>query len=70
MFAVGDERFEIARFALNRIVSMLVRDLLLDHGKRIRMGAASAAFAGGERSVESAALLLAGLLAKFAAAPA
>ena len=51
-------------------LAALARELLLDQGKRSRMGAAAAAFAGGERSVESAAALLGSLLAKFAATPA
>ncbi len=48
----------------------LARELLLDQGKRSRMGAAAAVFAGEERSMQSAAARLASLLARFAAAPA
>ena len=51
-------------------LAALARELLLDPGKRSRMGAAAAAFAGGERSVDSAAVLLGSLLARFAATPA
>ncbi len=48
----------------------LVRQLLLDKGKCSRMSAAAVTFAAGERSIESAAVLLGSLLARFAAAPA
>jgi glycosyltransferase involved in cell wall biosynthesis len=48
----------------------LVRELLLDEGGRLRMGAAAADFAAGERSIESAALRLGTLLGGFAATPA
>jgi len=48
----------------------LVRELLLDEGRRLRMGAAAADFAAGERSIESAALRLGTLLGRFAATPA
>ena len=51
-------------------LAALVRELLLDPEKRSRMSAAAATFAGGERSVESAAALLGSLLARFAATPA
>ena len=51
-------------------LAALARELLLDQGKRARMSEAAAAFAGGERSVESAAALLGSLLARFAPAPA
>jgi len=47
----------------------LVRDLLCDAERRSRLGAAAAAFAAGERSVESAAARLAQLLARFSVAP-
>jgi glycosyltransferase involved in cell wall biosynthesis len=47
----------------------LVRDLLLDTEKRSRLGAAAAAFAAGERGLDSAAARLAQLLARFAALP-
>jgi len=47
----------------------LVRELLLDEGKRSRMSAAAATFAAGDRSIESAAVLLGSLLARFAATP-
>jgi hypothetical protein len=48
----------------------LVRELLLDEGKRRRMSAAAAAFAAGERSIDAAAARLGSLLAGFAATPA
>jgi glycosyltransferase involved in cell wall biosynthesis len=48
----------------------LVRELLLDKGKRSRMSAAAVTFAAGERSLESAAILLGSLLARFSATPA
>jgi glycosyltransferase involved in cell wall biosynthesis len=48
----------------------LVRELLLDRGKRSRMSAAAIEFAAGERSIESAAILLRDLLARIARAPA
>lgn len=51
-------------------LAALTRELLLDQGKRSRMGAAAAAFAGGERSLESAADVLGRLLARFTATPA
>ena len=47
-----------------------VRELLLDEGKRARMGAAAVVFAAGERSMDSAAIRLGNLLARFAATPA
>ena len=47
----------------------LVRELLCDAQRRSRLSAAAAAFAAGERSVESAAARLAQLLARFSAAP-
>jgi len=47
----------------------LMRELLLDAGKRSRLGAAATAFAAGERSVEAAAVRLAQLLARFSAMP-
>ena len=53
-----------------RALAGLVRELLLDKGKRSRMSAAAMTFAGGERSIESAAVLLGRLLARFAATPA
>ncbi len=53
-----------------RALAAHARELLLDQSRRSRMSAAAAAFAGGERSVESAAVLLGSLLARFAAAPA
>ena len=58
--AAGDER-ALAGF---------VRELLLDKDKRSRMSAAAVTFAAGERSIESAAILLGGLLARFTATPA
>ncbi len=58
--AAGDER----------ALAGLVRELLLDEGKRARMSAAAVAFAAGERSIDSAAVLLGSLLARFAATPA
>lgn len=48
----------------------LVRELLLDEARRSRLGAAAAAFAADERSIESAAVRLESLLARFAATPA
>jgi glycosyltransferase involved in cell wall biosynthesis len=48
-------------------LAALVRNLLVDTGKRARLGAAAAAFVAGERSVESAALRLGQLLARFPA---
>ena len=49
-------------------LAALARDLLVDAGKRVRLGAAAAAFVADERSVESAALRLRPLLARFSAA--
>src|SRR4029077_14296353 len=46
--AAGDER----------ALAALVRELLLDEGKRSRMSGAAALFAAGERSIESAAIRL------------
>jgi glycosyltransferase involved in cell wall biosynthesis len=51
-------------------LAALARDLLVDTGKRVRLGAAAAAFVAEERSVESAALRLELLLAPLSAAPA
>jgi len=48
----------------------LVRELLIDEGKRERMSAAAAAFAAGERGIDTASARLEGLLARFTAAPA
>jgi glycosyltransferase involved in cell wall biosynthesis len=48
----------------------LVRELLLDERKRARMGAAAAAFAGGERGIDAATARLGGLLASLTATPA
>ena len=48
----------------------LVRELLLDKGKRSRMSAAAVSFATGERSLEAAAVLLRSLLVRIAATPA
>jgi len=48
----------------------LARELLGDAAKRSRMSAAATVFAGEERTVESAAVRLGSLLARFAAAPA
>ena len=53
-----------------RALAALVRELLLDEGTRSRMGSAAVAFAAGERSIESAAILLGRLLERFAALPA
>ena len=47
----------------------LVRELLLDEGKRFRMSAAAVAFAAVERGIESAAVRLGLLLARFAVLP-
>jgi len=58
--AAGDER----------ALAALVRELLLDGGKRSRMSAAAATFAAGERSMVAAAARLEKLLARFAATPA
>ncbi len=54
----------------DRALAGLVRELLLDEGKRARMGAAAATFAAGERGIDSATARMRGLLARFAAAPA
>ncbi|HLX80510.1 MAG TPA: glycosyltransferase family 4 protein [Burkholderiales bacterium] len=51
-------------------LAALVRDLLVDPGKRARLGAGAAAFVADERSVEAAALRLATLLARFSEAAA
>lgn len=48
----------------------LVRELLLDEEKRHRMSAEAVTFAASERSIESAAIRLGGLLARFAPIPA
>jgi glycosyltransferase involved in cell wall biosynthesis len=48
----------------------LARELLLDEDKRARLGAAAAAFAAGERSIDAATARLGSLLARFAATPA
>jgi glycosyltransferase involved in cell wall biosynthesis len=53
-----------------RALAGLVRELLLDEGRRSRMSVAAVAFAAGERSIESAAILLGRLLERFAALPA
>jgi glycosyltransferase involved in cell wall biosynthesis len=53
-----------------RALARLVRSLLLDEDKRSRLSAAAVTFAAGERSIESAAVLLGNLLARFAATPA
>lgn len=53
-----------------RVLANLVRDLLLDKGKRARMSAAAVHFAAGERSIASAAERLGSLLGRFTAAPA
>ena len=53
-----------------RALAGLVREQLLDEGRRARLGAAAESFAAGERSIESAAILLARLLGRFAALPA
>ena len=50
-----------------RAFAALVRELLLDEGKRSRFSSAAVAFAAGERSIESAAARLGQLLARFAA---
>lgn len=52
-----------------RALAGLVRELLLDEGKRCRLSSAAVAFAAGERSIESAAIRLGQLLARFAAMP-
>ena len=54
----------------DRAFAGLVRELLLDEGKRRRMSAEAVTFAASERSIESAAIRLGGLLARFAAMPA
>jgi glycosyltransferase involved in cell wall biosynthesis len=51
-----------------RALAGLVRELLLDEGKRARMGAAAATFAAGERGIDSATARIRGLLARFTAA--
>ena len=53
-----------------RALAGLVRALLLDERRRARMSVAAVAFAAGERSIESAAILLGRLLERFAALPA
>ena len=53
-----------------RALAGLVRELLLDEGKRSRLSAAAVAFAAGERSIESAVIRLGELLARFSAMPA
>ena len=58
--AVGDER----------ALADLVRQLLLDPGKRNLMSGAAVTFAAGERGIESASVRLEKILARFAAAPA
>ena len=52
-----------------RALAGFVRELLLDKAKRSRMSAAAVTFAAGERGIESAAVLLGGLLARVAVAP-
>jgi len=47
----------------------LVRELLLDAGRRSRLGDAAVKFAAGERGLDAAAARLAQLLARFAAVP-
>jgi glycosyltransferase involved in cell wall biosynthesis len=54
----------------DRALAGLVRELLLDEGKRARMGAAAVTFAAGERSIDSATVRLGSLLARFTATPA
>jgi glycosyltransferase involved in cell wall biosynthesis len=51
-------------------LASLVRELLLDEGKRTRMSTAAASFAAGERSIDSATVRLGSLLARFTATPA
>ena len=53
-----------------RALAGLVRELLLDASMRSRMSAAAVTFAAGERSIESAAVRLGSLLARFTATPA
>jgi glycosyltransferase involved in cell wall biosynthesis len=53
-----------------RALAGLVRELLLDAGKRSRMSAAAVKFAAGERSIQAAAIRLETLLARFASTPA
>ena len=60
----------LAPAADERSFGALVRELLLNEGKRSRMSAAAVAFAAGERSIATAALRLESLLARFAATPA
>ena len=51
-----------------RSLAGLVRELLLDREKLSRMSAAAVSYAAGERNIESAAVLLRNLLARFAVA--
>jgi len=53
----------------DRALAGLVRELLLDEDKRARMSAAAVTFAAGERGIDSAAVRLGSLLARFAATP-
>jgi glycosyltransferase involved in cell wall biosynthesis len=53
-----------------RAIAGLVRELLFDEPRRIRMGAAAAQFAAGERGIEPAAARLRSLLTNLTAAPA
>ena len=53
-----------------RALAGLVRELLLDEARRLRMSAAAVAFAAGERGIESAAIQLGELLERFSPLPA
>ncbi len=52
-----------------RALAGLVRELLLDEPKRLRMSAAAVAFAAGERGIESAAIQLGQVLERFVVLP-
>ena len=53
-----------------RALAGLVRELLLDDGRRLRMSKAAASFAAGERGIDSATARLGGILTRFSATPA
>jgi glycosyltransferase involved in cell wall biosynthesis len=57
----------LAPYGDESALAALAGDLLVDAVKRVRLGAAAASFVANERSVESAALRLGPLLARFSA---